>query len=496
MRMAAVLLAAASFAGPPGPALAAGAADDARLEPFQNALEQLEQKYYDESLVGPARLLAKAEEGVVDSLDPESLVLDGAAPASGGADPGLIIGVKDGMAWILDVLDGSPAAQAGLKAGDRLMRINGEPAYGKKRLEVERALMGPAGSTVVLLWEDADDELREASVGRQTVQRPGWRRVTLDDVELIQIFRLDPETAREVREFLAKAPAGTAGAALDLRRCASGDLDAALDLAGAFVAPGHVLALGQGAGPRTAKSYVSEKKGRPVDVPLILLIGPGTEGPAELLASALKEQRRSVTVGKRTFGFVARQKDFPLVEDGKRRLRLTVERFLTPGLVSLTGTGVGADLAAEVPGPRETLRLLERHGITGRLVDRLIKLPPAVFDPAGVAGGELKLTAAVAKGKSVAEQRGEFEQAIEIALRAVLRDADLEIAHDALDQVRLALISAVRVELARRLMKPDPALAVALREDPEVALGLDTLKALKKLAHPMGALANEGADAQ
>ncbi len=161
----------AALAGGPAHGAATGA-DDAKLEPFLNALEQLQQKYVDESKVDSARLMTKAEEGVVDALDPESLVLAGAAaPAAGLTDPGLVIGVKDGVANILDVLEGSPAAAAGLRAGDRLMRVNGEPAYGKKRLEVERALAGQPGSRVVLLWEDQDGELEEATVDRPAALR-------------------------------------------------------------------------------------------------------------------------------------------------------------------------------------------------------------------------------------------------------------------------------------------------------------------------------------
>ncbi len=458
------------------PRAAAAAVPPERLEPFVVALEQIKSKYVDETKVGSDLLLDKAVEGVVAALDPDSLVVDG-APSPGAADTGLVVGVRGGGAWVLDVAEGSPAERAGIGRGDRLLRIDGESASGRKTAWLDRALRGAAGSKVWLLWDDADGAYREAQLERAVVSRPAWRRIALDGADLLQIFRLDGKSGGEIGAAIL---ASKAGVVLDLRWCAAGDQDAALALADTFLPGGALMATGRGARGTLVRKYEARRKGRPGTVPIVLLVGLGTRGAGELLAAALAGNRRALAVGERTFGACGRQADFPLA-GGKRTLRLTVERVFGPDDVSITGTGVGAAIEPPPSPPRDALRAMNRHRLVGRMADRLLAASPAEYDPAALAAGELKLTAAMQKGRSVAEQRGEFEQAFEIALDGVLREAGIEIPRDDLDAVRLTMIARVRVELAKRRKKPEEALAVSMQEDPEVALGADLLRAVRRI---------------
>jgi carboxyl-terminal processing protease len=455
------------------------AVSDSELDPFINAMSEIQRRYVDETKAETALLLRSASDGVVNALDAESLVLDPAPPA-GEAGPGFSVGVRDGVVWVLDVVEGGPAGAAGLREGHRLLQIDGKDAGGKKRAEIERALKGPAGSKVWLLWNDEEDSYREAQVERKLLARPAWRRVPLDGVELIQVFRLDGTAAGEIASALGSSPfAG--GCVLDLRKCAGGDPDAAIALADALLPGGLTIATGRGAGGKGEHRYETTRKSKPVSVPIVILLGFGTRGAGEILAGALADHRRALAVGKRTFGYASRQKDFPLPSGEGRRLRLTVERFFTPGGVCLTGTGVGAELEAGEPLPRRIERELERYRVAERLADRLLASPPAAFDAEALKTGVLALAAVEAKGKSVAERRGEFERAFQIAVEALMRELDADIPRDALDQARLALISRVRVEIAGRRRTPDEALAVALREDSEAAMGADLIRALRKM---------------
>lgn len=447
-----------------------------RLEPFVVALEQIKSKYVDETKVGSDLLLEKAVEGVVAALDPESLVVEG-GPAAGPAEPGLVVGVRQGGAWVLDVAEGSPAERAGLSRGDRLLRIDGESASGRKTAWLERALRGGPGSKVWLLWDDVDGAYREAQVERVVAPRPAWRRIGLANADLIQVFRLDEKAAGEIGAAIL---ASKAGVVLDLRRCTGGEPDAALALADSFLPGGAVMATGRGAGGTVVRRYEARRKGRPGAIPLVLLAGLGTRGAGELLAAALAGNRRALVVGDRTFGACGRQSEFAIGKSG-RKVRLTVERFFGPDDVSLTGTGVGASIEPP-PGPsREALRAIDRHRLVARMADRLLAAPPAEYDPVALAAGDLTLAAPMHKGRSVAEQRGEFEQAFEIVLDGVLREAAIDVPRDDLDASRLTLIARVRVELAKRRKKPEEALAVAMREDPEIALGADLLRAVRRL---------------
>ena len=136
------------------------------------------------------------------------------------------------------------------------------------------------------------------------------------------------------------------------------------------------------------RRYESKRQGGGVAAPLVVLIGPGTRGSGELLAAALSEAGRAVSVGRRTFGFAARQREFPIPGEG-RKVRLTVERFQGPDGVELTGTGVGAALASPPPLPREVANVLERRRVALRIADRLSATPPAEYDAAALKRGEL-----------------------------------------------------------------------------------------------------------
>ena len=458
---------------------ATGQVDDDGLDTFRRAMKEIQERYVDEARVSNEILMTKAEEGVLDSLDPESLVLsDDGKP--GEAEAGVTIGVKDSSAWVLDVAENGPADAAGLKPGDRLLRVGGDDTYNKKRPEIDRALRGPAGTTVWLLWVIASGEFREAAVKLAVLNRPAFRRLKLDGTDIIQVYRLDMAAVRGMKDAM-KPDAD--GVVLDLRRAAGGDVDAALELADSCFAGGELLATGHAADPMTARQYIASKKGNPLKMPLVLLTGGGTAGAAELLAAALKEHGRAVLVGKRTFGFAARQKEFPLGVSGKKRIRLTVERFLSPLSVNLSSTGVESDIEAEAWGTVERSALLDRHRVPERLADRLIEDPPASFDAQALKGGELKLSSLVAKGKSVSEQRWEFERSFAVALAALVQEMELDVKPGQLEAERPALISRVRVLLARRRMTPEAAALVALREDREVALGVDMLKAMRTLKH-------------
>jgi len=475
MRFLASLLCAVFLAVPP-----VLAADDSRLELIMNTMGEIRTRYVDEAKADPDRLIGSAMKGVIDGLDADSLVLPDGAP--GEAEPGISIAVKDGVPWVADVVDSSPAAAAGIRQGDRILRVDGENVVGKKRLEAERMLRGPPGSRASILWGDRRGGYHEVSIARVAVVRQAWRKVPLGEAPLIQVFCIDDSSVPGIIEALKESSKSlSGGAVLDLRRASGGDVDAALKLADACLEGGVVMALGREAGKAAERQYSSKRKDKPVDAPLAVLVGPFTQGAAELTAAALKERRRAVLVGRNTFGSVGRQANFPLPGRKGAQVRLTVERFLTPAGISLTGSGVGAEMAVKEPAPTEAGRIIERHSVAEKIVDRLIASPPPVFDLDGLKRGELALSRTATKGRSVAEQRSEFEQAFQIMLEEVLAGLDLEPAREEVDQERPALMSRVKVLLAARLMASAEALAVGLREDPEVAMGLDALKAIRIL---------------
>ncbi len=446
---------------------------------FIDAMERIEARYVDERKADPGKLVENAVEGVIERLDPESLILP-SEPREGGAGIGVRIGVKPGGAVILDVVEDSPAEKAGIRQGDRLLRADGRSAFGKKRLEIERWLEGRAGSSVRLMWLSENGEYWEKNVQRAEIRQPAWRRVTLEEADVVQVFKLDSAAAREIGDALKAASRdGRPGAVLDLRRASGGEIEAALNLAAQCFRGGELLAVGLSGNSKSAREYVCPQNSSPLECGLVLLVGPYTQGPAELLAASLRDHLRAVVVGSRTFGFVARQREFDLT--GGRRLRLSVERFKSPSLVSLSVTGVGADLGSDLAARTGLADIYLRRRIPELLAERLISDPPAVFDARELTGGTLKLAKDAAEDKSVSEQQAAFEEAFALLEESILREQNVDMERLELARQRAEAISQVRVYLAKRFMDPKQARAAVMMEDPVLMLGLDALKAMRFL---------------
>lgn len=455
------------------------AAADNPYDLFLDAMERIQERYVDEKKADPGKLIGSAVEGVIERLDAESLILP-SEPRNGQAGVGLRIGVNASGALILDVAEGGPAEKAGLAQGDRLLRVDGKSAFGKKRLEVERWLEGRPGTDVRLMWLSQNGEYWEKTVRRAEIRGASWRRVVLEEADVIQVFRLDAAAAREIGDALKVASReNRPGAVLDLRRANGGEIEAALNLAERCFGGGELLAVGRGIDLKSAREYVCPANPSPLECGLVLLIGPYTQGPAELLAASLRDHLRAVLVGERTFGFVARQEDFDL--EGGRRLRLSVERFQSPSLVSLSVTGVGADLGGELVARTEMSDIYRRRRIPELLADRLIEDSPAVFDAKELAGGTLKLAEDLAEDKSMSEKQSAFEEAFALLEESILREQNVDMERFELARQRADVISRVRVILAERLMDPKRARAAILKEDPVLMLGIDALRAARFL---------------
>ena len=362
-----------------------------------------------------------------------------------------------------------------------MLRVDGKGVSGKKRLEVEAMLRGAPGSRAMLLWADSRASYREVSLTRSPMAKPAWRSVRMDSVEVVQIFRLDMASVKEITAWLQKIdPASVSGAVLDLRLCHMGDPDAGIALAESCLGGKELVASGIGSNPKYSRQYTARKTNEWVRIPLVSVTGPWTAGPAEIFAGALQGQHRCVLVGEKTFGYAARQKDFP-IKDG-RTLRITVELFSTPLSFSITGRGLEPDLVVAAPVYGKSLMYLNDHNVADKYADRIMKEPPAEYDAEALKRREMKLALAELKDRSVAEQRSEFETTFQISMEAMLRETGMDIDREDLEENRSILISQVRIILARRLMKPADALLIAFREDPAIKMAADSIGALERLS--------------
>jgi carboxyl-terminal processing protease len=249
-----------------------------------------------------------------------------------GASGALLVG---------EVHPGSPAESAGLQPGAELVSVAGLPVAGRSSADVAAALRGPAGTVVEVIQRSGGVE-RAAVLTRAEVSEPiVTLRARADGVAVLTVTAFSQGAGAQVRAALAEARAsdGPEGIVLDLRGNRGGLLDEAVEVAGAFLAPGPVVSYERRGQPD--RQLASEAAGD-TTTPLVVLVDGATASAAEVVVAALQDRRRAVVVGAQTYGKGVVQEPIRL-SDGSS-MELTVGRFRTPGGRTIDGVGVEPDV--------------------------------------------------------------------------------------------------------------------------------------------------------
>ena len=350
---------------------------------FGEVYERIKRDYVDE--VDDHALMEKAIRGMVAALDPHSAYLDSEEfdeirLSTMGSYPGVGIEVaaEGGVVKILRPIDGSPARQAGLRAGDEIVRIDGND-IGADLAGAIAHMRGPSGSLVTFTIRRegtpgvVDYALRRAqvevhSVAQQTLE-PGYG--------YLRITSFSETTAQEVSRAIWRLkrdnPSGLKGLLLDLRNNPGGVLDAGVAVADDFLNSG-VIVTADGRTPE-ARFRMDATPGDLIDgAPLVVLVNGGSASASEIVAAALKDHGRALLVGRRTYGKGSVQTVVPLLHGGA--VKLTTSRYFTPSGASIHGKGVVPDVLEDGPGeaPAELLTARGSPPLTQRDEDVHIAL--------------------------------------------------------------------------------------------------------------------------
>lgn len=318
-----------------------------------------------------AQLDASAVRGMLAGLDDRwaSYYGSSGSDASVGALQALLEGRYSGLGvWlrrdghasqilIASITPGSPAASAGVRIGDQLVAVNGQPVVGADLDEVTDALRGPTGSTVTLGLSDAGGVVRTVSLRRADLPAAdvSVRRLA-GGVRWLRIATFSAGVGDQVRVAVAQAQAqGASGIVLDLRGDPGGLLDQAVAVAAVFLDGGPVVSL---AGRHVPRQLLSAPAGGDTRMPLAVLIDGGTASAAEVVAGALQDRGRAVLIGSRSFGKGSVQQTVRLA-DGSA-IELTVASYRTPNGRPVDGVGLEPDVA--VPASADPAVALARAG--------------------------------------------------------------------------------------------------------------------------------------
>lgn len=257
---------------------------------------------------------------------------------------GAEMGMKNEVLTVIAPLDDSPAAKAGILAGDRVLKINGETT-GALSLEaaVDR-IRGPKGSTVVLsIFRAGEEEIRDIKVMRDTIVVKSIKFEMKDRVAIIRLSRFGDDTSKEFADAARQAVENKAqGIILDLRNNPGGLLGTAIDLAGYFLPSGSVAVMEEHA-DKSRQELKTSGAPQLARLPVVVLINEGSASASEILAGALRDSRDDVRlVGKKSFGKGSVQELIPVSND--TAVKITVAHWLTPKGSQINNVGISPDV--------------------------------------------------------------------------------------------------------------------------------------------------------
>ena len=333
-----------------------------QIELFTDTMTVIRSDYVEEPKTKD--LIYGALKGMLASLDPHSQFMDPdtyneikveTEGSFGGL--GIEITIKDDLLTIISPLDGTPAQKAGLKPGDKIIKINGELTRDITLVEAVKKLRGKPGTKVVLtiLREDAG-KLMEVELTRDIVRIESVKDgIMLDDhVGYIRISEFQENTGHDLEQTLKKLELQKMeGLILDLRNNPGGLLDVSAEVAEKFIPIGSMVVYTKGRVKSQDLEFKSKFASPRLDFPMVVLINDGSASASEIVAGALQDHGRAILMGLKSFGKGSVQTVIPL-KDGSA-LRLTTSKYYTPKGRSIHGLGIMPDIIVEPePAPKET----------------------------------------------------------------------------------------------------------------------------------------------
>ena len=323
------------------------------LELFQKVLHFIEQNYVDDDKVKNKELIYGAIKGMLRELDPHTNFLppdifkDFETETSGEfGGLGIEISVQNGILTIISPIEDTPAWEAGIKPGDKVIAVDGTSTKGLSLVEASQLMRGKRGSkTVLTIVRENEDEPKDISITRGSVK---IRSVKYTDLEegfaYIKITSFIENTGRDLEKILgdhSKKYANTKGVVLDLRRNPGGLLDQAVKVSDLFLKEGIIVST-IGRDPKNKEVLSATKKGVYTSFPLIILMNEHSASASEIVAGALQDNKRAIVMGTKSFGKGSVQSVVKL-GDGSG-LKLTVARYYTPSGKSIQSEGITPDL--------------------------------------------------------------------------------------------------------------------------------------------------------
>jgi len=329
-----------------------------KIDLFSEVLETIKQEYVSE--IDQAEVMDSAINGLLQSLDPYSAYMspksfDGMQTDTRGEFGGLgiEIGMESGVVKVISPIDDTPAANAGIKSGDYIVRINGQQVQGKTLTDAVELMRGPVGSEIKLTVRRRNEKKAlEFKIKRAVIEVKSVDAKIIGEKNKIGYLRLksfnensDEQLFKKINSFEKKNK--LTGYILDLRNNPGGLLTQAISITDYFLDDGEIVST-KGRKISETRRFFSKRGDGINGKPLIVITNNGSASAAEIVSGALKDHKRAIILGERTYGKGSVQSIIPLKNGGG--LRLTISKYYLPSGKSISEVGVLPDIFVEEIG--------------------------------------------------------------------------------------------------------------------------------------------------
>ncbi len=323
-----------------------------KLKVFADVLSIVQKNYVEETK--PEDLIYGAINGMLRTLDPHSsfmrpdLYKELQVETKGSfGGIGIEITIRKGVLTIVSPIEDTPAFRAGLKAGDKIIKIEDEYTENMTLLDAVKRMRGPAGEKVTIsIMRKGFTEPKDFTLTREVIRIKSvkYKLLEEDNIGYIRLSQFQEKTGPEFNKALDTLEQGDkplTGLILDLRNNPGGLLDQAVKVCDVFIDKGLIVYT-QGRIEGQQMKFNAHPNSKPHDYPIIVLVNAGSASGSEIVAGALQDHNRAVILGAPTFGKASVQTIIPL--DGGAGLRLTTARYYTPSGRSIQATGIIPDV--------------------------------------------------------------------------------------------------------------------------------------------------------
>ena len=301
-------------------------------------------------------LVDNALNGMLTGLDPHSSYMNAkqykdmqvvTTGKYGGL--GLEVTSDEGLVKVISPIDDTPAARAGMKAGDLILSLNGKSVEGLSLNEAVDQMKGDAGTTITLnVKREHIDKPLDVTMTREVIHIQVVKSALYGDVGYIRMSSFNEESDDKLRAAIAKlkdqSHGNLHGIVFDLRNNPGGLLDQAVDICEDFIPDGEIVST-RARHPEDSQRWDAKGSDLTEGLPLVVLINGGSASASEIVAGALQDHRRAVVVGTRSFGKGSVQTVIAMGNDGA--IRLTTARYYTPSGRSIQGLGIAPDVPVQ-----------------------------------------------------------------------------------------------------------------------------------------------------